>query len=126
MKTTELFSIQDRVAVVTGGSTGIGRYIATGFAAAGAKVYICARTEAKVKAAAQEISEATGGTCIGIAIDLSTLAGIDALVAEIAAAESALHILVNNAGTMAEAPIDVYSEAAWDQVIDINLKAPFF
>lgn len=126
MKTTELFSIQNRVAVVTGGSTGIGRHIATGFAAAGAKVYICARTETKVKAAAREISEATGGTCIGIAVDLSTLAGIDVLVAEIAAAESALHILVNNAGTMAEAPIDDYSEAAWDQVIDINLKAPFF
>ena len=126
MKTADLFSIQDRVAVVTGGSTGIGRHIATGFAAAGAKVYICARTEAKVKTAAREISEATGGTCIGIAIDLSTLAGIDALVVEIAAAESALHILVNNAGIMGEAPIDEYSEAAWDQVIDINLKAPFF
>ena len=126
MKPAELFSIRGRVAVVTGGSTGIGRHIAAGFAAADAKVYICARTEAKVKAAAQEISEATGGTCIGLAADLSTLAGIDALVAEVAAAESALHILVNNAGTMAEAPIDDYGEAEWDQVIDINLKAPFF
>lgn len=126
MNAAELFSVKGRVAVVTGGSSGIGRHIATGLAAAGAKVYICARTEAKVKAAAEEISAATGGSCIGLTADLSTLAGIDALVATVAASESALHILVNNAGTMADAPIDDYGEADWDQVIDLNLKAPFF
>ena len=65
MNIDALFSVQGRVALVTGGSSGIGRHIATGYAAAGAKVYICARTEAKVLAAAQAISEVTGGTCIG-------------------------------------------------------------
>ena len=52
--------------------------------------------------------------------------GIEALVATVAASEGALHILVNNAGTMADAPIDDYSEEEWDPVIDLNLKAPFF
>jgi len=126
MNVAELFSVEGRIALVTGGSTGIGRHIATGLAAAGARVYICARTEAKVLAAAADISAATGGTCIGLAADLSTLRGIDALVATIGARESALHILVNNAGTMADAPIDETGEDAWDTVIDLNLKAPFF
>lgn len=126
MNVTELFSVEGRIALVTGGSTGIGRHIATGLAAAGAKVYICARTEAKVLAAAADIGAATGGTCIGLAADLSTLPGIDALVATVGAQESALHILVNNAGTMADAPIDETGEDAWDTVIDLNLKAPFF
>lgn len=126
MNPKDLFSVQSRVAVVTGGSSGIGRHIATGLAAAGAKVYICARTEAKVMAAAKEISDTTGGTCIGLTADLSTLSGIGALVEKVAETESALHILVNNAGTMADAPIDDFSEEDWDQVVDLNLKAPFF
>lgn len=121
-----LFSIRDRVAVVTGGSSGIGRHIATGLAAGGAKVYICARTEAKVKSAAEDIAAATGGNVIALPADLSTVAGIEALVAEIGGREAALHILVNNAGTIVDAPIDDYSEEGWDQVIDLNLKAPFF
>jgi len=126
MDVAGLFSVKGRVAVVTGGSSGIGRHIATGLAAAGAKVYICARTEAKVKAAAEEISASTGGAAVGLAADLSTVAGIEALVAEIGSRETALHILVNNAGTIADAPIDDYPEDGWDQVIDLNLKAPFF
>lgn len=126
MDVAGLFSIKGRVALVTGGSSGIGRHIATGLAAAGARVYICARTEAKVKAAAAEIAATTGGDITGLAADLSTVAGIEALVAEIGGREAALHILVNNAGTIADAPIDDYPEEGWDQVMDLNLKAPFF
>jgi NAD(P)-dependent dehydrogenase (short-subunit alcohol dehydrogenase family) len=117
-----LFSVKDRVALVTGGSAGIGRMIASGLAAAGARVYICARNGEKVAAAAADM----GGNVIGLAADVSTVGGIGRLVDEIAAREPALHILVNNAGTLTDAPIDEFSEDQWDSVIDLNLKAPFF
>jgi NAD(P)-dependent dehydrogenase (short-subunit alcohol dehydrogenase family) len=122
----QLFSVEGRIALVTGATSGIGRHIATGLAAAGAKVYICARTQAKVTEAAAQIAQATGGTVIGLQADVSTLAGIAALVASFGAQETALHILVNNAGTLVDAPIDDYSEDGWDSVMDLNLKAPFF
>jgi NAD(P)-dependent dehydrogenase (short-subunit alcohol dehydrogenase family) len=122
MDVANLFSVEGRVALVTGGSSGIGRMIATGLAAAGAKVYICARSANKIAAAVAEIE----GDVIGLTADLSSVSGIDALVAEIGARESALHILVNNAGTLTDQPLDDFSEAAWDDVIDLNLKTPFF
>ncbi len=126
MDIASLFSIKGRVAVVTGGSSGIGKHIALGLAAAGAKVYICARKLAKVETAAADMAKATGGTVIGLSADLSTVAGIKALVADIGAREGAVHILVNNAGTISEGSVDDYSEEGWDQVMDLNLKAPFF
>jgi len=122
MDISGLFSVKGRVALVTGGSAGIGRMIASGLAAAGARVYICARNAEKVASAAAEI----GGDVIGLAGDVSSVEGIGKLVAEIAAREPALHILVNNAGTLSDAPIDDFSEDQWDSVLDLNLKAPFF
>ena len=117
-----LFSLRGRAALVTGGSAGIGRMIATGLAAAGARVYICARHAEKVARTAAELD----GDVIGLAGDVSTTAGIAALVEQFAAREPALHILVNNAGTLSDAPIDAFSEDQWDSVLDLNLKAPFF
>ena len=122
MDTTALFSVRGRVALVTGGSAGIGRMIAEGLAAAGARVYICARNGDKIVAAAAGMT----GEVIGLSADVSTMAGIDTLVAEITAREGALHILVNNAGTLADAPIDSFSEDQWDSVLGLNLKTPFF
>jgi NAD(P)-dependent dehydrogenase (short-subunit alcohol dehydrogenase family) len=122
MDPAKLFSVQGRVALVTGGSAGIGRMIAAGLAAAGARVYICARGAEKVAKAASEIE----GDVIGLAADVSAVAGITALVAQISAREKALHILVNNAGTLTDAPLDDFTEEQWDDVIDLNLKSPFF
>jgi NAD(P)-dependent dehydrogenase (short-subunit alcohol dehydrogenase family) len=117
-----LFSVKGRVALVTGGSAGIGRMIASGLAAAGARVYICARNSDMVARSATEMN----GNVIGLAGDISTLEGIAKLADQITEREPALHILVNNAGTLSDAPIDTFSESEWDRVLDLNLKTPFF
>src|SRR6202035_3018105 len=94
-----LFSLDGRVAVVTGGSRGIGKMIAAGFLSQGAaKVYITARKAAACEATAKELSAEYGGECIALPIDISNLAGIDMLAAEIRKREPKLDILVNNAG----------------------------
>ena len=117
-----LFSVEGRVALVTGGSAGIGRMIAAGLAEAGAAVFVCARHPDKVALAAREM----GPNVTGLVADVSTLDGISALAVDLAARTPRLDILVNNAGTLSDAPLDEFSEAQWDDVIDLNLKSPFF
>ncbi len=121
----QLFSLAGRVALVTGGSRGIGKMIARAFIAQGAKVYITARKAAPCDATAKELS-ANGGECIALPIDISTLDGAHKLANEIAARESRLDILVNNAGAAWAADFDVFPEGGWDKVMNLNLKAPFF
>ena len=94
MDMNKLFSLEGRVALVTGGSRGIGKMIAEGFIAQGAKVYISARKAEVCDATAAEL----GDNCISIPADISTVEGCQALAKEIYAREEALDILVNNAG----------------------------
>ncbi len=120
----DLFSLAGRTALVTGGSRGIGRMIAAGFLAQGAKVYISARKAEACDATAREL--AAGGTCISLPADVSTAEGVKALVAAYAARESSLDILVNNAGAAWGEPFDAFPEKGWDKVVDLNMKTPFF
>ena len=121
---TDLFSLKGRIALVTGGSRGIGRMIAAGFLAQGAKVYISSRKVADCDATAKELS--AHGECISLPGDVSALDGINALVAAYAALETTLDILVNNAGAAWGETFDTFPEKGWDKVVDLNLKAPFF
>jgi NAD(P)-dependent dehydrogenase (short-subunit alcohol dehydrogenase family) len=119
----QLFSIRDKVALVTGGSRGIGEMIARGYVAAGAKVYISSRKAEVCDALAEELSEF--GTCISLPADLSTVEGCDGLAAQIAERESQLHILVNNAGAAWGAPLGEYSADGFDKVMNLNVRAVF-
>ena len=122
-----LFSLEGRVAVVTGGSRGIGRMIAEGFLAYGAaRVYITARKAAACNAAAAEMTALGGGECISIPCDLSTLEGIQIFGKALAEREKKIDILVNNAGAAWAADFDEFPEKGWDKVVDLNMKTPFF
>jgi len=121
---TDLFSLEGRTALVTGGSRGIGRMIAAGFIDQGAKVYISSRKAADCDATAQELSKR--GTCISLPQDISTVAGCQSLAERIGELEPSLDILVNNAGAAWGADFDEFPESGWDKVLDLNLKSPFF
>jgi NAD(P)-dependent dehydrogenase (short-subunit alcohol dehydrogenase family) len=120
----DLFDISGKVALVTGGSRGIGEMIAEGFVANGVRTYISSRKADVCDATAERLS--AQGECISIPADLSGLDGINALVDELKSREDRLDILVNNAGAAWGAPFEEYPEAGWDKVMDINLKGPFF
>jgi len=120
-----LFSIAGRTALVTGGSRGIGKMIAAGFVAHGAKVYISSRKAEDCDATARELSS-EGGQCISLPEDISTVEGCRRLRDSLLALEPQLDILVNNAGAAWAADFDEFPEHGWDKVMDLNLKSPFF
>lgn len=123
MDFSKLFSLEGRVAVVTGGSRGIGEMIAEGFIAAGcARVYITARKVSVVEETAARLGE----RCIAIAGDISNVAGIEQLAADLATHEDKIDILVNNAGVAWGANFEDFPEVGWDKVMDLNVKTPFF
>jgi NAD(P)-dependent dehydrogenase (short-subunit alcohol dehydrogenase family) len=121
----DLFSLEGRTALVTGGSRGIGRMIAAGFVERGAKVYISSRKAADCDATAEALSR-DGGTCLSLPRDISTVEGCKALAARLGELEPSLDILVNNAGAAWGADFDEFPESGWDKVLDLNLKSPFF
>ena len=120
----DLFSLQGRTALITGGSRGIGRMIAAGFLAQGARVYISSRKALACDAAAAELNAA--GHCVSLPADVSTTEGAQALALAFAKHENQLDILVNNAGAAWGEAFDEFPEKGWDKVMDLNLKAPFF
>ena len=119
-----LFDIGDKVALVTGGSRGIGEMIAEGFVRSGVRTYISSRKADACDATAARLSEF--GECESIPGDLSTMDGVTALSGAITRREPRLDILVNNAGATWGAPVDDFPEAGWDKVMDVNVKGVFF
>ena len=122
----DLFSVKGKVALVTGGSRGIGEMIAAGYLDAGAKVYISSRKADACEATAKRLMERFGGECVSIPADLSTVEGATSLAQSLAQHESQLDILVNNAGASWGAPLDEFPENGWDKVMDTNVKGIFF
>jgi NAD(P)-dependent dehydrogenase (short-subunit alcohol dehydrogenase family) len=122
MNFTDIFRLDGRVALVTGGSRNIGSWIAEAFIAQGAKVYISSRKADACFAMAEKL----GPNCIALPQDVSTVAGCKALAAQFAEHETKLDILVNNAGAAWAAPFDEFPESGWDKVMDLNVKSPFF
>lgn len=122
MDVSSLFRLDGRVALVTGGSRGIGRMIAEGFVASGAKVYVSSRRADVCEATAA----ALGPNAIPLPHDVSTVEGCRALAADLAEREQQLDILVNNAGAAWGEPFESFPEKGWDKVMDLNVKSPFF
>lgn len=123
--TDPLFSLVGKTALVTGGSSGIGAMIARGLVRRGVKTYIAGRDAAVVAGAASRFS-AEEGECIGLVADLASEAGPARLAAQFAERETALHILVNNAGANAAGGLAETTVADWDMVMNVNVRAAFF
>ncbi|MFE4592059.1 SDR family NAD(P)-dependent oxidoreductase [Streptomyces laurentii] len=119
-----LFSLEGRNALVTGGSSGIGKAIARALARAGASVVIVARREAELKAAVDELA-ADGGRAAWVSGDLGTRAGVRAVAEEAAGVFGEPDILVNSAGINIRPPLSDLTDEDWDRTMAVNLEAPF-
>lgn len=126
MKLQDLFGIEGKIALVTGGSRGIGEMIAAGFLANGAKVYISSRKAGVCDETAARLADTYGGECVSLPADVATVDGVAALAAAVGEREDHLDILVNNAGVSWGASIDEFPESGWDKVMDTNVKGVFF
>jgi NAD(P)-dependent dehydrogenase (short-subunit alcohol dehydrogenase family) len=124
MKIEDLFSVRGKLAVITGGSRGIGEMIARAYIENGARLIITARNAAVCDGLAAELSKI--GECTSIPADLSKMEEIERFAAEVAKREKKVDILVNNAGASWGAPFDDFPESGWDKVIDLNVKSVFF
>ncbi|CAO3649850.1 unnamed protein product [Cunninghamella blakesleeana] len=125
MDTSKLFDVKDKVVLVTGGGRGIGEMIATGFVAAGAKVYISSRSADVCEKVAKELTAKGPGKCFSIPGDLQKLEDIKKIVEELSKVEDHLDVLINNSGANWNAPIDQYPPQAFDKVVNLNLNRVF-
>jgi len=122
---SNLFDLSGRVAVVTGGGTGLGNGMAAGLAQAGALVILASRRQSIVDQAAERI-RAVGGKAVGTTLDVTRTKELPAFFETVAKQHGGLDILVNNAGTNRRVSALEFSEQDWDTVMDLNLKAVFF
>jgi len=120
----QLFSVAGKVALVTGGTSGIGRMVAEGFVRSGVTTYIAGRDLARAQQVAAELA-AMGGHCVGLSADLGDPEGPATLIDALEAHERRLDILVNNAGASSPGTLADHSAAAWDEIMEVNLRAPF-
>jgi len=118
-----LFDLSGRVALVTGGSKGLGKAMARGFAEAGANVVISSRHEAELKAAAAEIAEGTKAKVLSIVADMTKRGDVRKLTDSALAAMGRVDILVNNAGSNTPQAIDKITDEDWDRIVELNLSS---
>ena len=120
----DLFSVAGKIALITGGSRGIGLMMARGLLEGGARVYISSRKQAACEEAARLLSQA--GPCQALPGDVSSAEGCRQLAGALAQRTDRLHILVNNAGAAWGAPMADYPESGWDKVMNTNVKPVFY
>ncbi|KAI8084525.1 uncharacterized protein BX664DRAFT_337184 [Halteromyces radiatus] len=125
MDIQKLFSVKDKVVLVTGGSRGIGEMISTGFVQAGARVYISSRSAKNCDETAARLTALGPGVCISLPADLQSLDDIKKLVTELSKREKHLDVLINNSGATWGAPIDKYPDEAFQKVVNLNLNRVF-
>ncbi|KAL1727737.1 hypothetical protein EV714DRAFT_275303 [Schizophyllum commune] len=122
-----LFNVKDKIVLVTGGGSGIGKMMASGFAQNGAKVYIAARKEKQLQEAVKDLKATAKGSVDYIVANVSSKSGCDALIAEFKKREKKLHVLVNNSGVTWGAPFDDFpEEKGWDNIFNVNVKSIFY
>lgn len=121
----ELFALDGRVALVTGGNRGLGLVMATALAEAGADVAVVSRQQDQAAQAAADIAAKTGRRTLGIGADLTVAAQVDRTVNAVVERFGRCDILINNAGVNIRKPIEDFDEASWDLVQNTNLKAPY-
>ena len=121
----EKFRVDGKIALITGGTRGLGRTMAAALAEAGADIAITGRTMAPSEQAANELAAASGRRCRAYQADVTSSADVERLAAAVDSDFGRVDILINNAGTNIRGPLEQLTEADWDTVVDTNLKGPF-
>jgi NAD(P)-dependent dehydrogenase (short-subunit alcohol dehydrogenase family) len=123
---SDLFDLEGNVAIVTGGSRGLGREMATALAEAGADVVIGSRNEGEITEAAKKMSNATGRRIIGCTLDVTNRSSVESLVTRTIDEFGKIDVLVNNAGTNIRSPIAEIKDDDWNQIQQVNVTGVFY